>query len=95
MGELIALSYIEDAGMSKSKCKSMTEYTKVNGSRYPSPLIQTSDKVRVNEGNGLDWEKRGRRFRIVNRHINPSDIVDRSRPRMFLNLYKKYKKRRK
>jgi len=77
MGELVALSYIEDAGMSKSECKSMTEYTKVNGWRCPPPLTQTSDKVRVNEGNGLDWKKRGRSFRIVNRHIKPSDIVDR------------------
>lgn len=50
--------------------------------------LSASDKVRVNEGNGLNWKKRDRRrSRIVNRHINPGDIVDRPKPRMLLNLY--------
>ena len=91
----MALSYIEDVDMSRSECQSMTEYIRVNGRRYPPLFVLTSDKIRVNEGNDLDWKKGGRnRSHVANRHINTANTVDRPKLLILLNLYIKdiYKK---
>jgi len=71
------------------------EYIRVNDRRYPPLFVLTSDKIRVNEGNDLDWKKGGRnRSRIANRHINTANTVDRPKLLILLNLYIKdiYKK---
>lgn len=55
-GSWLALSYIEDVRVSRNKCQSMMEYKRVKrvgGILYYSYKLY-SDKVRVNEGNGLN-----------------------------------------